>query len=68
MIDPFLGSGTTIIAAECVGRIAYGMEIDPIYCDAILRRYRDLTGDEPIHAATHQTFAELEAERGAAVE
>ena len=68
VIDPFLGSGTTIIAAERIGRIAYGMEIDPIYCDAILRRYRDLTGDEPIHASTRQTFAELEAERGAAEE
>lgn len=68
VIDPFLGSGTTIIAAERVGRIAYGMEIDPLYCDAILRRYRDLTGTEPIHAATHQTFAELEAERGATKE
>ena len=68
VIDPFLGSGTTIIAAERVGRVAYGMEIDPIYCDAILRRYRDLTGDEPILASTNQTLAELEAERGAAAE
>ena len=68
VIDPFLGSGTTIIAAERTGRIAYGMEIDPLYCDAILRRYRDLTGDEPILASTHQTLAELEAERGAAAE
>ena len=68
VIDPFLGSGTTIIAAERIGRIAYGMEIDPLYCDAILRRYRDLTGDEPVRASTRQTFAELEAERGAAEE
>ena len=65
VIDPFLGSGTTIIAAERTGRIAYGMEIDPLYCDAVLRRYRDLTGDEPVHAITYKTFAELEAERGA---
>ncbi len=68
VIDPFLGSGTTIIAAERTGRIAYGMEIDPLYCDAILRRYRDLTGDEPILASTNQTLAELEAERGATKE
>ena len=68
VIDPFLGSGTTIIAAERTGRIAYGMEIDPLYCDAILRRYRNLTGDEPILASTHQTLAELEAERGVAAE
>ena len=68
VIDPFLGSGTTIIAAERTGRIAYGMEIDPLYCDAILRRYRDLTGNEPILSSTGQTFAELEAERGVAEE
>jgi DNA modification methylase len=65
VIDPFLGSGTTIIAAERVGRIAYGMEIDPVYCDGILRRYRNLTGEEPILSRTSQTLAELEAERSA---
>lgn len=65
VIDPFLGSGTTIIAAERIGRTAYGMEIDPVYCDAVLRRYRELTGDEPVLTATQQTFAELETERGA---
>lgn len=68
VIDPFLGSGTTIIAAERTGRIAYGMEIDPNYCDAILRRYRALTGDEPVHLASGKIFAELEAERGTSAE
>ena len=46
VVDPFLGSGTTIIAAERVGRIGYGMELDPIYCDAIVRRFEALTGQE----------------------
>ena len=42
--DPFLGSGTTIIAAETTGRIAMGMEIDPAYCDVIVKRWEDFTG------------------------
>lgn len=42
--DPFLGSGTTMIAAEKTGRICYGMEIDPHYCDVILQRFKDFTG------------------------
>ena len=46
VVDPFLGSGTTIIAAERVGRIAYGLELDPLYCDAIIRRFQALTGEQ----------------------
>lgn len=42
--DPFLGSGTTIMAAEQNGRICYGMEIDPNYCDVILKRWENFTG------------------------
>lgn len=42
--DPFLGSGTTIIAAEKTGRICYGMEISPHYCDVIIKRWEDYTG------------------------
>ena len=41
ILDPFLGSGTTLIAAEKTGRICYGMEIDPKYCDVIIKRYAD---------------------------
>jgi DNA modification methylase len=44
MADPFLGSGTTLIAAEQLGRICYGMEIDPAYCDVIVRRWENFTG------------------------
>lgn len=68
VVDPFIGAGSSLIAAERVGRTAFGMEIDPIYCDAILRRYRDLTGDEPIVSPSGQTMAALEAERDAKAE
>lgn len=42
--DPFLGSGTTLIAAEQLGRKCYGLEIDPGYCDVIVARWEKLTG------------------------
>ena len=42
--DPFLGSGTTLIAAEQLGRKCYGMEISPQYCDVIVKRWESLTG------------------------
>jgi DNA modification methylase len=42
--DPFLGSGTTIIAAEMMGRVCYGLEIDPRYCDVIVQRWENFTG------------------------
>lgn len=43
--DPFLGSGSTLIAAEKLGRVCYGLEIEPAYCDVIRQRYADLVGD-----------------------
>ena len=46
VIDPFLGSGTTLIACEKTGRICYGMEIDPIYCDVIVKRWEQYTGEK----------------------
>jgi DNA modification methylase len=44
--DPFLGSGTTLIAAEQLNRICYGMEISPVYCDVIVKRWETLTGNK----------------------
>ena len=46
VFDPFLGSGTTLIAAEQLGRTCYGMEISPAYCDVIVKRWETLTGQK----------------------
>jgi DNA modification methylase len=56
--DPFLGSGTTLIAAEQLGRKCYGMEISPQYCDVIVKRWQDFTGKKARHADTNMTFEE----------
>ena len=44
VLDPFLGSGTTLIAAEQLGRRCYGLEIEPRYCDVIVKRWEQFTG------------------------
>jgi len=43
-LDPFVGSGTTIIAAEQLGRRCYAMELEPKYCDVAVRRWEEFTG------------------------
>lgn len=60
VLDSFGGSGTTLIAAHKTKRRARLLELDPIYCDVICRRFRDYTGIEPVHAASGQTFSERE--------
>lgn len=57
VLDGFGGSGTTLIAAERTGRVARLVELDPIYCDVICRRYAALAGVEPVLEATGETFA-----------
>ncbi len=59
ILDPFLGSGTTIIACEMTGRICAGLELDPKYVDVIVRRWEAYTGGNTIHAETGLTFAEM---------
>ena len=54
--DPFLGSGTTLIASEKTNRICYGMEIDPAYCDVIIQRWQDATGLIAINEKTDEPF------------
>lgn len=61
ILDPFLGSGTTVIAAERTGRRCYGTEIDPLYVDTIIRRWQAYTGGQAQHADTRQFFNSLEA-------
>ena len=48
IFDPFMGSGTTLIAAEQLGRKCYGMEISPAYCDIIVKRWENLTGKQAV--------------------
>jgi DNA modification methylase len=64
IFDPFLGSGTTIAAAHGLGRTGCGLEISPAYCDVILRRIGELTGEAPVLAGTKQRIAAVAAERG----
>ena len=56
VLDAFLGSGSTLIAAERVGRICHGIEIDPVYVDVAIRRWQRHTGDHAIHAVTGKRF------------
>jgi DNA modification methylase len=56
--DPFLGSGTSLIAAELTGRVCRGLEISPAYVDVILRRWQAFTGRTAMHQALGQSFDE----------
>jgi DNA modification methylase len=62
VLDAFLGSGTTVIAAEKTGRRCFGIELDPRYVDTIIRRWQAFTKLEAQHARTGKSFAESEAE------
>jgi len=64
ILDSFAGSGSTIIAAEQVGRRAYCMEIDPLYADVAIRRWQRTTRRDAILQSTDQTFDELCGARG----
>ena len=59
VIDCFLGSGTTLIAAEKKNRKCYGMELDEKYCDVIVKRWQEYTGKKAIHAETGEQFVEV---------
>lgn len=60
VLDPFGGSGSTMIAAERCKRCARLIEIDPLYCDVIIRRWQALTGQEAALATTGETFNGIE--------
>lgn len=63
VFDPFGGSGSTLIACEKTGRHARLMELDPKYCDVIVKRWQEFTGKEATHAETGKTFAEMSNEK-----
>jgi DNA modification methylase len=65
ILDPFSGSGSTLIAAERSGRRARALELDPVYVDVAIRRFEALTGRDAV-LEDGTTFAELSAERRAA--
>jgi DNA modification methylase len=62
ILDPFLGSGSTLIAADETGRICIGNEIDPAYVDVAIRRWQRQTGRDAVSVSTGETFAAV-AER-----
>ena len=57
VLDAFMGSGTTILAAERTNRSAYGIEIEPGYIDVAVRRWSAMTGEDAVHADTGETFS-----------
>ena len=63
VLDAFLGSGTTLIAAEKAGRVCYGIEYEPLYIDTIICRYYELTGNWAIHQSSQKSYEQLLQEK-----
>jgi hypothetical protein len=63
ILDAFAGSGTTLVAAHKTGRRGYGIELDPLYCDVIVRRMANITKLEAVLEGTGQTFAAIAHQR-----
>ncbi|HEY2534134.1 MAG TPA: DNA methyltransferase [Xanthobacteraceae bacterium] len=62
VLDSFLGSGSSVIAAERTGRRCYGLELDPAYVDTIVRRWQAQTGGSARHAINDRSFDDLACE------
>lgn len=67
VLDPFAGSGTTLIAAQMTGRAARLIEYDPYYCDTIIRRFEAFTGKAAVLAESGETFEAVSESRGGAL-
>ena len=63
VLDPFAGSGTTLLAAEKTGRRGYGIEFDPHYADLIIKRFEEVYGLEAIHVDSDFSFDRLRTQR-----
>ena len=63
VLDVFLGSGTTLMAAEKLGRRCYGLEYDPVYVDVCIRRWEALTKLEAVLDGDGRTWTEVREER-----
>jgi DNA modification methylase len=63
VINPFLGSGSTLIAAEKTKRVCRGVEVDPLYVDVIVRRYGAATGNWAVLAQTGEAFEAVAARK-----
>jgi DNA modification methylase len=61
--DPFLGSGTTLAAAELTERVCYGIELDAKYVDVVVQRWQQLTGKDAKLDGDGRTFEEIARER-----
>jgi DNA modification methylase len=64
--EPFMGSGTTLIASETTGRVCFGVELNPAYVDVAIERWQSFTGQEAVLAESGESFAALKAKRLAA--
>ncbi len=56
VVDTFIGSGTSLIAAERTGRVCFGMDLDPLYVDLAVRRWQAWSGGKALDAETGETF------------
>ena len=63
VLDPFLGSGTSVIAAERTGRVCFGIELEPHYVDTVVRRWQVFTGQRAVQESTGRSFNEIEEEK-----
>jgi DNA modification methylase len=63
LLDPFLGSGTSLIAAERTGRVLRGIELDPRYVDVAIRRWQRHTGCHAVHAVSGERFDDIAKDR-----